>query len=95
MDLFRGSTFKSCPAGGGFFREIEISPRLIKIAIASRMSSSNLSSFLWPVPPPIRIAYSIMRSTHKEMHEPKVQIIMVNAGGLKKEKELAQCEATR
>jgi hypothetical protein len=36
-----------------------------------------------------------MRSTHKEMHEPKVQIIMVNAGGLKKEKELAQCEATR
>src|SRR5215469_11451249 len=56
--LFRGLIFQSRPGGGGFFRGTEILPRLINSVIASRMSSSNLSSFLWPVPPPMGLLIS-------------------------------------
>src|SRR5215469_11832568 len=56
----------------GFFREILISPRLIKIAMASRMSLSNSIGLTWSLHLPIEDCYGIPRTTHKGYAELKI-----------------------
>src|SRR5215469_901260 len=67
------------PLGGKgrcFFPGILISPRLIKIAIASRMSSSSLRLFREGFS--MKDCYGIPRTTLKELGETKFPITMEN-----------------
>jgi hypothetical protein len=65
--------FRLAGKGRCFFPGILISPRLIKIAIASRMSSPSLRLFR-----DIKNCYGIPRTTLKEPDETKFPITMEN-----------------